>query len=245
MNIFSIITIRKGSKGLKNKCLRKIGNKAMFEFVIKYSLELNYKLNGKVFTVVSSDSELLEKYCIKNEIPFIKRVPSLASDLTQIEDVIYDAYSRINLSFKYISLLYGNVPTRYPQEFLKAYNFLRNNREYDAALSMQNVEKYNPSSMFPLNKYILPAKKNKGYRRQDLKQYMIHDSHTVLFRTEHFLEFMRKKKLIQKKGLYDAFGKKIKPLLNEKLCIEVDTKKDLELAKAVIFYRSRKKEIGS
>ena len=240
MNIFSIITIRKGSKGLKNKCLRKICNKAMFEFVINYSLELNYKLNGKVFTVVSSDSELLEKYCIKNDIPFIKRDPSLASDLAQIEDVIYDAYSKINLPFDYISLLYGNVPTRYPQEFLKAYNFLRKNKDYQAVLSVQNVEKYNPSWLFPLNEEILPIKKNEGYRRQDLKQFMIHDGHTILFRSKYFLDFIDKRGLTQKKGLYDAFGEKIKPMLNERVIIDIDTEKDIELAKAFISYKHKK-----
>ena len=240
MNIFSIITIRKGSKGLKNKCLRKICNKAMFEFVINYSLELNYKLNGKVFTVVSSDSELLEKYCIKNDIPFIKRDPSLVSDLAQIEDVIYDAYSKINLPFDYISLLYGNVPTRYPQEFLKAYNFLRKNKDYQAVLSVQNVEKYNPSWLFPLNEEILPIKKNEGYRRQDLKQFMIHDGHTILFRSKYFLDFIDKRGLTQKKGLYDAFGEKIKPMLNERVIIDIDTEKDIELAKAFISYKHKK-----
>lgn len=240
MSILSIVTVRKGSKGLKNKCTRKIKDKSVFEYTIEYSLALNRELKGKVFTVVSSDSDLIKKYCFRKDIPFINRKASLASDFTQIEEVIYDAYIKIGLQYDYISLLYGNIPTRYPQEFLKAYNFLRDNKKYDAVISMQNVEKYNPSWMFPLNEEILPMKRYEEYRRQDLKQYMIHDGHTVLFRTKYFLEFMRKKRLTQKKGLYDTFGNKIKPMLNERLIIDIDTKRDLELARIVISYRSRK-----
>ncbi len=240
MNIFSIITIRKGSKGLKNKCIIKIKDKSVFEYTIDYSLALNRELNGEVFTVVSSDADEIKKYCIKNDIFFIKRSPRLACDFAQIEEVIYDAYCKVGHYFDFISLLYGNIPTRYKQEFLRAYNFLLNNKDYQAVLSVQNVEKYNPSWVLPLNEEILPMKKSKGYRRQDLKQLMIHDGHTILFRTKHFLEFMEKKGLTQKKGSYDAFGEKIKPMLNERVIIDIDTEKDIELAKAFISYKYKK-----
>ena len=240
MNIFSIITVRKGSKGLKNKCTRKIKDKAVFKYVIKYSLELNHELKGKIFTVVSSDSDVVKEYCFKNNIYFIKRKPSLSTGFTQIEEVIYSAYRKIDRRFDYISLLYGNIPTRYKQEFLRAYNFLRKNKDYHAVLSFQNVEKYNPSWMFPLSEEILPMKKNEGYRRQDLKQFMIHDGHTILFRSKYFLEFMRKGGIRQKKGLYDAFGAKIKPLLNKSLIIDIDTERDLELAEAFIYCKNVK-----
>jgi len=244
MNILSVVTIRKGSKGLKNKCTRKISGKAIFEYVIDYSLELGRRLKEDIFTVVSSDSKIIRKYCLKNKIPFIFRKPSLASDAARIEDVIFDAYSKVGKKFDYISLLYGNIPTRYPQEFFKAYNFLRNNKDFDAVISMQKVGKYHPCWMFPLDKKKLLTQKYEGYRRQDLKEYMIHDGHTILFRTKHFLEFMKKRQLKQKKGLYDAFGKRIKPMLNKKVIIDIDTEKDLELAEAVISYRKKKEDLN-
>jgi CMP-N-acetylneuraminic acid synthetase len=200
-------------------------------------MELNRKLRGKIVTVVSSDSATVKKYCVNNNILFVKRNPVLASDVARIEDVIYDAYLKIGGQFDYISLLYGNVPTRYPQEFLKAYDFLKKNEDYDAVISVQKVEKYNPSWMFELDEEILPAKKCAEYRRQDLRQYMIHDGHTILFRGKHFLEFMNGESLEKKKGLYDAFGKRIKPMLNDRLIVDVDAKKDLEVADAIMFYR--------
>jgi len=234
MSIFSIVTVRRGSKGLRNKCARKIIDKPVFQYVIDYSLQLNFIIKGGIFTVISSDLDLIKKYCFEKKIPFIKRIQVLSSDFTPIEEVIYDAYLKIGRHFDYISLLYGNIPTRYPQEFLKAYNFLKRNRDYNAVISVQNVGKYNPSWMFEFNERILPARRCKVYRRQDLKQYMIHDGHTVLFRTKYFLEFMTEGKLEQKRGLYDAFGKRIKPMINDRVIIDIDSEKDLKLAEAVI-----------
>jgi len=233
MSVFSVITVRKGSKGLKSKCLRKINGRYVFEYSIEYSMELSYKIKEGMFTVVSSDSETIRKYCLENNIYFIEREPELACDTARIEDVIYDAYCRTGKDFEYISLLYGNIPTRYPEEFFKAYRFLLENKDYDCVFSMQNVEKFNPGWMFELDKNILPTKKNKGYRRQDLRQFMIHDGHTVLFRTRHFLQFFTKTNS-KENIMYEAFGKKIKPMLNDKLIIDVDTQRDLKLAEAIL-----------
>lgn len=236
MSVFSIVTVRTGSKGLKNKCLRKIDGKTVFEYTIEYSTDLNRGIEEEVFTVVSSDSEIIRRYCLKNNICFLERSPRLASDVARIEDVIYDAYREIGKDFDYISLLYGNIPTRYPEEFLKAYNFLLKNKDYDCVLSMQNVGKFNPAWMFALNESILPVKKDEGYRRQDLKPLMIHDGHTILFRAKHFLELMRRN--CKQDIMYEAFGKKINPILNDKLIIDVDTVRDLKLAEAVLKFKN-------
>jgi len=236
MSIFSIVTVRAGSKGLRNKGIREINSKAVFEYTIEYSIDLNSMIEEEVFTVVSSDSEIIRKYCSEKDTCFLKRSSGLASDIARIEDVIYDAYRKIGKSFDYISLLYGNVPIRYPEEFFKAYKFLIENKDYDCVLSMQNVEMFNPAWMFELNKETLPVKKMEGYRRQDLKQFMTHDGHTCLFRAKHFLEFMKKKS--KQNIMYEAFGKKIKPMLNDKLIIDIDTERDLKLAEAVLKFRN-------
>ncbi len=240
MSILSVIVVRKGSSGLKEKCIQEIDNKAVFEYTVEYSIALNRKIEEEVFTVVSSDSEIVKQKCLANNINFLARNPLLATATAKIEDVIYDVYLNIGKSFDYISLLYGNIPLRYPAEFLKAYNFLLEHKDYDCVLSMQNVEKFNPLWMFELNEDILPIKKSSGYRRQDLKQQMIHDGHTILFRAKHFLEFMGKRS--KQNTMYAAFGKKIKPLLSERVIIDIDTKKDLELATAILNFINREKK---
>lgn len=232
MSVLSLVTVREGSEGLKNKCLKKIGKKAVFEYTIEYSLELERRLRGEVFTYVSSDSGAIEKYCAERNVSFLKRSRELASAVARIEDVIYDAYQEIGKSFDYISLLYGNIPTRYPEEFLAALTFLEINRDYDAALSMNNVEKYNPAWMFELNENVLADNRKAAYRRQDLKQLMIHDGHTIIFKTGYFLDFMKSERIPE--TLYQFFGKKIKPMLNDRVIIDIDTEKDLKLAEAFI-----------
>lgn len=240
MGIFSIITIREGSHGLKNKCMRKIDSKAVFEYTIEYSLDLGNRIEEEVFTVVSSDSEIAKEYCLKNNIHFLDRSPQLASDVARIGDVIFDAYCRVGRNFDYISLLYGNIPTRYPNEFLKAYNFLKEHKDYDAVISMQNVEKNNPAWMFELNEEILPTKREEGYRRQDLKQFMGPDGHTIVFRTRHFLEFMEKHLPVT--VMYEDFGNRIKPMLNNELIIDIDTERDLKLAEIALRFRNASEE---
>jgi len=240
MNILSVVAIRKGSKGLESKCTRKIDGKAVFEYTVEYSIELNNKIEEEVLTVVSSDSEIVREYCLRAGIFFIERSQQLASDTARIEDVIYDTYRRVGKEFDYISLLYGNIPTRYLEEFLKAYNVLQENKGYDAIISMQNLEKYNPAWMFELNEDILPRKEEEGYRRQDLGQFMGPDGHTILFRTKYFLEF--RKRNLPIKVMYEAFGNKIKPMLNGKLIIDIDTERDLKLAEAVLRFRNEEKE---
>jgi hypothetical protein len=47
---------------------------------------------------------------------------------------------------------------------------------------------------------------------------------------------MKKAGMQRKHGLYDAFGKEIKPMLNEDLIVDIDTRKDLWLAEAILSY---------
>lgn len=232
MSVLSVLAARKDSKGLKDKTVRKINNKYVFEYSLEYSLELPNKIRKDVLTVVSSDSEIIEKHCLDRGILFIKRDAHLAFDTTRIENVIYDAYLKVNREFKYISLLYGNIPTRYPDEFIKAFEFLERNSDYHGVLSMQKVEKYNPAWMFEFNDELLPTKKEEGFRRQDLKQFMIHDGHTILVRSGYFINFMKKRR--KQEINFEAFGRRIKPMLNENLIIDIDTKKDLRLAEAAL-----------
>ncbi len=231
MSVLSLVVSRKGSKGLPDKGTLCISGKPLFVYAVDYSLELA-RLVPSLYTAVSSDSEVIGSYCAEHEISFLARAPSLASDTARLEEVIFEAYRKIGKDFDYISLLYGNVPTRYPDEFMRAYRFLEENREYDAVLSMQNVEKYNPAWMFELDKEQLPRRDFQGYRRQDLRQYMIHDGHTILFRAAYFLSFMESG--AETTYLYEPFGKKIKPVISDKVVIDVDTKRDLVLAGAVI-----------
>lgn len=230
MSVLSIVTVRKGSKGLKDKCIHHIGDKMVFQYTLEYSLKIARHIDNT--TLVTSDSTIVGDFCKAWHIPFIKRAPELCSEKAEIEDVIYDAYKRTQREFDYISLLYGNVPTRYPLRFIEAYNFLEHNKDYDCVLSMQKTGKFNPSWMFDYTDKTLPKKKHESARRQELQEKMIHDGHTILFRPKHFLEFMESKK--EKEYMYEYLGRKIKPHIYENIVVDIDDYNDLVIAKAVI-----------
>ena len=81
----------------------------------------------------------------------------------------------------YSSLAYGNIPTRHTDLFHKSLDFLEQYKDYDAAVSMQNVGKYHPDWMYEYNNEILQKKKEEPYRRQMLPQKMHSDGHTFIF----------------------------------------------------------------
>jgi CMP-N-acetylneuraminic acid synthetase len=234
-NILSIITARAGSKRLPNKNILDINGKAVFEYTIDYSKELE-RILGNLHTIVNTDSNTIIDYCRDNNIDFIYRNQNLAKDDTRIEDVIYsisDIYK-----YKYISLLYANIPTRYTQEFIKSYEFIKSNQIYDAVMSVELNEHYHPDVMFKYDNNVLERKYTKEYRSQCREKYMIHDGHTILFKSDYFIKYMKERR--EPLYLYEQFGKHIKPIINKNIVIDIDRECDFKLAEAMIGYEKNK-----
>jgi len=227
--ILSLIVARAGSRGLPNKNIMMLNGKQVFEYTVDYSNVLSRIYPNH--TVISTNSQIIIDYCKKNGIDYIDRDNALATDTTRIEDVIYDAYKKLNGNYKYISLLYSDMPTRYIQEFINAYSFLEGNDDYDCAMSFMDVKRH-PEYMFIKDNDILPRNETIQYRRQDLKKYIIHNGHTILFRPKHFMKFMESGKDVE--YLYESFGRKIKPILTGELIISIDNKYDFKLAESII-----------
>ena len=228
--ILSVVCARSGSKGLKNKCIRKINGKMIIEYSIEYSLSLG----ADVKTVVSSDIVKVKEYCNYKNIAFIERDSTLCQTETRIDDVLIDAIKKSGKDCNYCSLVYGNIPTRYPNLFYEALNFLEKKKDYDAVFSMQNVEKFHPEWMFDYNEEVLPLEIESHYRRQSLPQKMIHDGHTLVFKKDEFCYRYRGKLPYNREYIYSIFGSKVKPLINNEIIVDIDTKKDLILAESVI-----------
>ena len=229
-NVLSVVCARSGSKGVRNKCVTKINGKMVAEYAVEYSQSLGRNIQ----TVVSTDIIELINYCKTNEIGFIERCPRYCTDESRVHDALADAIEKHGRDMEYCSLVYGNIPIRYEYLFQKALSFLKENKDYDAIISMQNVEKYHPEWMFDYNEEILPARKEKHYRRQMLPQKMIHDGHTLLFRSDKFMEKYKGHISYDKEDIYSSFGDKIKPFINDEVIIDIDSRGDIKLAKAVI-----------
>lgn len=230
MKVLSVICARAGSKGLKNKCIIKIKNR----MVIEYSIEYSMSLGKNVKTVVSTDIDRVIEYCEINDIEYIRRDPKLCEDETKIDDVLADAIGQKGEGYNYCSLVYGNLPTRYPRLFHGAVKFLKKNIAYDAVISMQFVKKFHPEWMCDYNKDVMPKLNTVLYRRQSLPPKIIHDGHTLLFKSNGFMR--RHKNLVSngRSSMYAIFGNKIKPMVNDEIIVDIDSENDMKVAKAII-----------
>lgn len=229
MKILSVVCARAGSKGLRNKSVIKANGKMIVEYSIEYSLSLG----NNVKTVISTDIEELIDYCIKNNITYIRRDSKLCTDENRIDDALVDAILKEGREHQYCSLVYGNIPTRYPALFYKAINFLKEDDTYEAVISVQDVGKFHPEWMFDYNADLVPKVKENSYRRQALSPKMIHDGHTFIFKIGAFLN--RYNGLLSyDDSLYSIFGNRIKPLINDEPIVDIDTEKDLKIAIAIL-----------
>ena len=230
MKVLSVVCAREGSKGLANKCVARIDNKMVVEYAIEYSL----LLGSGVETVVSTDIAQVIEYCKEKNITYIERDLKFCAGDSKIDDALADAIEKNGHGCEYCSLVYGNIPTRYPDLFHEALNFLKRNKDYDAVISMQNVEKFHPVWMLDYNEEVLPHKIESSYRRQSLPQKMIHDGHTLVFNKDKFYNRYNRKLPYSKEYMYSIFGSKVKPLVNNEVIVDIDARKDLKLAEAVI-----------
>jgi len=236
MKVLSVVCARSGSKGLDNKCVEKVNGRMLIEYSIEYSLAL-----GKdVATVVTTDIKRVIGYCRSKDIPYIGRDRSLCRDVTRIEHVLRDAIMRNGRGAEYCSVVYGNIPTRYPEIFHRALRFLTRHKEYDAAMSMHKLDKFHPAWMFDYNTGMLKGRKKTPHLRQLVRPKMMHDGHTIIFRVGKFLKKCELLRPGREVCLYSTYGDRIKPIINDRLVIDIDEKRDMDLARAFIEMNERR-----
>ena len=88
--VLSVVCARAGSKGVKNKCIRMIGQKMVIEYAIEYSLSLG----ENVRTVVSTDITKVMDFCEQRNIEFIDRKSELCTDGSKIDGALADAIEK-------------------------------------------------------------------------------------------------------------------------------------------------------
>jgi N-acylneuraminate cytidylyltransferase len=138
--IFAIILARGGSKGIKNKNLKKINNKPL----LKWSID-HCKNSKKIKeTWLSSDSLKILKLAKDNGINVIKRPKELALDTSSSEDAWMHAINFIERKKKTFDIVLAIQPTsaiRGKKDFDKAIQlFLK--KKYDSLFSCSEVSDY-------------------------------------------------------------------------------------------------------
>lgn len=211
MKTVAIIPIKSISKRIKSKNFKVIKRKKLYRFLLDKLKKCNF---DEVY--IDSDSKELEKYCKNNKFNFIKRLPHLALDSANGNDLLN--YHAKVIDADYYFQLFITAPLLSVNTINKCIKILHDNKKIDSILTVKKIYSWFWFGNKPVNynPKILP-------RSQDAKP-IIQES-TGLYGI---------KKAVLEKGKC-RIGKK--PYFYEipaKEAIDLDTEEDFEILKRYI-----------
>ena len=178
MDILTIIPARAGSKGIKNKNLKKLNGIPLIEYTIRAAQESKCKN-----IIISSDSENIINIAKKYKLNFIRRPKSLAQDDSLIIDVVLDIIQKTENKFDYVMLLQPTSPLRNSTHILESIKKLKKFKRADSLVSVVKVpHNFNPDSIYNFDNQKLSSysKSKKKYRRQDKKKYFARNGPAIV-----------------------------------------------------------------
>lgn len=220
-NFIAVIPARAGSKGIKNKNLRKINGITLIGHAINFAKSSKYI--KKIF--ISSDGKKIENFAKKMNVEFIKRPFSLSNDKIMPDAAVVHAINEAikrNIEFENVLFLQPTSIFRKKDDLKKAIQKFKKNN-YDSLFSGINLHsmvwQYHNEKTNPLN-----FKLSNRLRRQDIK------SKTIIENGSFYLT----KKVIWLKNRIRCSGKIGYYEMNKESIFEIDTPEDLKLAKNII-----------
>lgn len=220
--ILAVVLARAGSKGIKNKNLRKIngislvGRAGIFASEIKY-IDL---------AVVSTDSKKIGKEAAKYKLKFIFKRPkklsgSKISEELVLKNALIETEKKIKKRFDVVVSLAPTSPLRKSYDVVKSIKKLID-KKYDAVWTISETDKkFHPYKSLELKKDKLKFFSKEGikikYRQQLANTYFRNGAAYVLSRKS-----IIKKKILPKNSSY---------VICNSNQISIDTLKDLEIAK--------------
>lgn len=222
--ILAIIPARSGSKGLKDKNIKKIDGKPLINYTIEAALK------SEIFSdiIVSTDSlkyaEIAKKAGAK--VPFI-RPEKLATDESTTNDVILNAISEMeerNDGYDYFMLLQPTSPLRTVKNIKESYSLLKE-KNANAIVSVCEMD-HNPLWSNTLDESLsldnfIDKKKNK--RRQELPTYYRLNGAIYLARVNYYKKY---------KDFY--INKSYAYIMNKRESVDVDDIIDFRLAEVLM-----------
>lgn len=225
MKNHSIILARGGSKGIKNKNLKKVGGKPLIFWSIKASL--NSKKISK--TWVSSDSDKILKYASKLGADIIRRNSRLSNDSASSEVAWLHAVKHIEKQF-----VFDNVVGMQPTSPIKS------SLDLDKALLKFEREKFDSLvSTTPIKDYFVWTQKkkliplydqNNRKRRQEISTKYLENGSFYIFNKDKFKK--------QKNRLFGIIGQFIQ---NKTKSFQVDDLEDLFIVHSLLSSKKIKK----
>lgn len=218
MKVLAIIPARKGSKGVKNKNFIKVGKHTLIEHSCIFSKKLSFL--DKI--IISSDSKIAKNISKKFNIFFSKRPRKLATDTALMIDLIKFEL-RKNNEFTHILILQPTCPFRKTKHFFDAYKKLKHNK-IDTAITIRKLDQHPSRMIIKKGNFFKPYDKDFNFNnRQNLEDVFLRSGSMYFFNVKN----------IKKYG--SIFGKKVFGYeVKNKYSINIDTIKDLKLAKLMI-----------
>ena len=197
--ILCTICIRSGSKGVKNKNIKKINGKPLVYH--SYETATKTKIFSKIF--ISSDSNIFLNICKKfGAEDLIKRPKFLSNDksgkIEAIKHALIYAEKKYNTKYDYIVDLDATSPLRTVSDIKEAYKkFLKSNSSNLFSVTSSNRSPYFNMVEIKNSKVQLVKQANKQYlRRQDTPVTYDLNASIYIWKREPLI---KNKKLIQNK----------------------------------------------
>ena len=161
MKVVAIIPIKSKSKRIKGKTFKKIYKKKLYEYLLD-------KLKKTKFDdiYIDSDSKEIQRYCYKNDYKFIRRLPSLAKDNANGNDLLNYHYKKISADIYF--QLFITSPLMKVSTINKCISILKNSKKHDSILTSKSLYSWYWFNKKPVNynPRVLP-------RSQDAKPILV------------------------------------------------------------------------
>jgi|TARA_B100001964_G_scaffold151651_1_gene166887 N-acylneuraminate cytidylyltransferase len=226
LNRLAIIPARGGSKRIKNKNLVDFNGKQIISYTINNAKKSKLFDKIHVSTDCNKIINFLKKYNIEPEFKRPKRFSGDKVGLSETLKFVVNEYKKKKVFFNEVWLLYSCSPLINHKDLIlaskefdktkKKYPMM-SIREYD--IPVEWAFKKKNDILEPINKRSLKS------RSQDIKKSYHESASFVIFKTPQLF----------KKNSFKYYGYELK----KKYAIDIDTKEDLDIAKALYKYNSK------
>ena len=217
-NFISLVPIRAGSKGLKNKNISKLDGIPLYLRTVNQAL----RITEKCIINTDIDSVLKRKDLNKNIVLF-KREAKFAKDNTPMNLVLKDLFKKVKLADKVIILLQATSPLRKDEDIKNAINIFKKGG-YSMVMSVKETDPLFLKYGYEKNQKFIPFAKQFLYKnRQSLPKVLSPNGAIYIFSVN---EFLKKNKIPENNiGYYEMPADR---------SIDIDKKEDLYKVRKII-----------
>jgi CMP-N,N'-diacetyllegionaminic acid synthase len=217
-SVLAIVPARSGSKGLKDKNIKRMNGKPL----LAYTIEEAIKSNAFKEIIVSTDSEAYADIAREfgAHVPFL-RSDALADDSASTNDVITEVLGWVETGeVKQFMLLQPTSPLRTANDIISALNLFAE-KKANAVVSLCEVDHSPLYTGFVPDNLCIDRFLNKdiSYRRQDLPKYYRLNGAIYLADIDYFLRY---------KNFYEE--KCFAYIMDKRRSVDIDDEFDFQLA---------------